>query len=429
MKTKSDSILAANALINISHCLMKVNNPQNVIELLDNHIHKLINAGISETQKIILYANLLAANIKINNLVEIDKITNNVDQLIINEKSLEKISPKALITYQFDKAEYYYNKYLSEGSVLFANMALDACWKMDEATVQYENQILTQRAQYLAKKTIDTLYKLPIEIAGKIENQEAFFHFTERSKNNLLVQDLGNDRYDLLPELEFLRALRNSKGNKVELNKKLVNLRKEKLNYLFLKNERKHIKSPSLSEFTHKLDGRYCLNYSFGRQNLYLQTINSQGGSQIISLGNSLSKEGFESFYKKVNRISEEDYTLDCGNFFDHLKSIKIDTSSILILPDNYLFLFPFDLLKTEKGPLFMSSHSYDLNASLFTLRQNNSNDQTIKNSVVVNPTYKPDEKDNLSKTKLQLFRVTIFKYGGHRVKCVFLPKYSQKYF
>lgn len=393
--TKADSVTAADVLINISLCQILSGNAQDAINKLNKSIPDLITAGISNNQHLMLYDNLLSAYMKMKQNGNIERTIDSVDLLISNNEANKSLSPKELTIYQFNKAEYYYNKYLNEQKPIFAQKALEVCWKMDNAAIQYENQILTKRAQYLAKKTIDTLYKLPIEISGKLKNQDAFFYFTERSKNNLLLQDLGNERYDLLPELDLLQAIRKSEDNNKELNEKLVNIRKEKLNYLFLENKRTHIETTDLSKFTEKLNGRFCLNYSFGSSNLYLQAIDTHGKSHIFNLGNLLAENAFESFYQKVSSKSGKDYKELADTFIEHLKSIHIDTSSILILPDDHLFLFPFDILSTDNGPLHTIDHSYELNASLFTNRKSEDNHPQIINSVVVNPSYKNEAKDS----------------------------------
>jgi hypothetical protein len=387
LKTNIDSITALDALNNISYCLIKSNRFQDAIDILNKYVPHFLRSNIPENRKLKILDNLLSAYIEADQTNNILKTIKEIDLLI--HSSSNSLHPFDVAIYHYDKAKYYFNQYSKQKHhENFALIALDECYKMDKAIINHENQIITKKAQYLAKKLIDPLYKLPIEIAGNLKNQEDFFYFSERSKNNLLFQDLSNESYDLVKELDLLKAIRDNKEDSKNLIDELVKVRKEKLDYLFLKSERNNQMVADLSTFTNRLCGRFCLNYNFGESNLFLQTIDSKGKTQIFNLGSSFSKKEFETLYKHILNHSSDSIDYASEEFLKHLIDIDLDTTSILILPDDYLFLFPFDILESKVGPMYTLDHSYELNASILLGTTGKPSNSIINTSIVINPSY-----------------------------------------
>ncbi len=400
-QTNLDSINAIDALNNISHCHIMAGQPEKASKLLNKYIPDYFEGNISENRKLKLLDNLLSAYVEANQTENAEKTIARIELLLKKYDSTKALMPIEIATYQFDKANYYFGIYYNDKSQSqYADKTLKAIQKMDEAIIEHENNIFTKNAQILAKKIIEPMYKKVVDITAYLERHDDFYYYSERSKNNLLYQDLKNEGYDLVREFELLQAINDGTDNIKELKNQLVKVRKEKLDYLFLNQKRDYSKLPNFLEFKEKLDRRYCLNYSFGDSNLYLQTFDTHGHQEIHNLGNAYSSFQFESFYADIADVSSMDKNQIDDAFISHLNEIEIDTNSILILPDDFLFLYPFDLIKTKNGPLFKYDYSIELNGSISTSRDDIEISK-IQNSVFITPSYASgeDSPDQLIET------------------------------
>jgi len=344
---------AFRSAVNIGQIYIDQENYSSGASFMQKHITLIEEQKVTNSLKMLFRSNY---NVLLQKSQREDELVANrsaINKLLNDKEKLSTINPSYIGEYLMDEA---YFEYKVEGNT---EKALEISEDATKYFQKYLESLLTDYSKQVSLKKIDKHYKFGLDLAVILNDQKRFYYFSELSKNALLFQSKRNSNVDLSKEFDILKLIeKNPLDTTLQIELQLE--RKKNINRLF--SSRKNTESADLlsfSDFKYRIGDAVCLNFSFGSSKLYVQKLQS-GQDSIFTFSIFPNEEQVKDFRTGISSLKPlENYAL-----FENVFSALIlapEKSDFVIIPDEYLFLYPFDL---EVQKYNSSSVRYLLRAS-----------------------------------------------------------------
>ena len=286
----------------------------------------------------------------------------------------ETIFKTDLLTFLSDKANCWltYAENQPESAQQYQTYALQTYQTIDTLIDLIRQSYSQEQSKLFWRKEVKPIYEEALETAFLLEDDAAIFHFMERSKAILLLEQMQLNDYinrDNTPQRTTILALRS------EINRTRQELEKQFNQQTFrqlhsLEAEFAELIDSSYQEFDNtiqtitlteaqKLLSRktILINYFYGKDHIYAFALNSKGSTKrkripLTSIWKkrlnetiplfSTTIEDTKIYQEYTNGLYEDLYASLLGDWWSSMQQA-------IILPDDVLSFIPFEALSTQK--------------------------------------------------------------------------------
>lgn len=330
-----------------------------------------------------------------------------------------------------EQIEWLRTKYSLTNETKHLNIAAQVMQKLDTLVeyisrdLLFENSILEWRAS--AKK----YYNQGIEIGFTLNDIEALWYYSEKTKNLALLQALNQkqlvtgqehllDNVDALNSLQIeATSLENesvdgqlSASLRDSILKVLANNKKEQLYLLTERTELLQQKIPaviSLVDLQKELGDEMLIQYTYGAKYVYAIAV-TKAEAKMYRLGvaeeiNSLI-QNVRVFFETPNSKTEslktwKENSKRLSKFL--LEPIDALNDHIVIIPSGPLYFLPFEALLNEQDEALIYDHTFTYNLSAtFLDKQNNNKNRNVQRFSIITPDYKNSKYSDLPFTSIE---------------------------
>ncbi len=298
----------------------------------------------------------------------------------------------------------------------YLDIALQDMYRLD-SLIDYVNQELLFESSILNwRQEAKSFYNIGIEVAFTLNDEIAFWAFSEKAKSLALLDGISNDKLFLSHELitKSVQQLRELQLEESNLNQKLqspptltaadslrkeITINKNNQNTILIQRNsllQKQIpKTIPLAETQATIDKASLIQYVVTENNTYAILVN-QNKSSLHKLGASaLIKHKITNFRKLLNDKDDSDSNFENISLLLQelhtllIKPFKELNQDLIIIPEDFLLILPFESLLNDKGRYLIEDYTihYQLSATLRNQTYKSDHDAS-NHTTIVSPEY-----------------------------------------
>jgi CHAT domain-containing protein len=427
---------------NIAYNLLQTNQTESALHQARTAKSLFSNSMISlHPDRYLLILDNLSLSFLRNNQIDSAEYYNSKALEFVDDNTSQQVSLyKEHIDLLFNKSKIEVARSIDSKSNSL-NEAIKNLSKMDGILDQYIKQTYFESSAINLKTKYHDYYKDAIELSYEANDLHAFWHFSEKSKNILLLDAILTKTKWQSPDENRLTQIKEKEiqldyaleGNldtiqKDSVRQLIANNRKNQVELLEqLKNETSFdkIEITDYESFKNKISNNCFVQYQFGKQFLYALIVNDQR-ENIIQLEKSTRiKQTLNSYLQLLQQPSFDENKLNAIDNLSHqlyqllVEPLNLTCNQIIISTDEELALLPFEALQvsTENND-FLIKHlviQYVLSGS-FLFQKNRTNNVPVAVKHII-PEYEYSENstgltplpfaDEESQTLIGLFKST----------------------